>query len=84
MENKNLNGWIPVADKLPEPLETVWITDGQNYATLGCRVIDDGEYYWATTNGIIYVENKSIQSECEWDNVDDVKYWQPLPELPKI
>jgi hypothetical protein len=29
--------WISVNDRLPEPLETVWITNGK-YVNLGCLV----------------------------------------------
>ena len=79
MENINkTNTWISVEDELPEPLETVWISNGKGWTTLGCLVWDDG-YHWAATNGVIYQEENKIVAECESDDLD-VKFWCKLPE----
>jgi hypothetical protein len=74
-------GWISVKDKLPEPLETVWITNGNGWTTLGCRSSLDGEgnWYWAESNGILYEEDGKIVAECDGDDLD-VKYWHELPK----
>lgn len=71
--------WISVKDRLPEPLETVWISNGNGWTTLGCRVDygSDG-WGWAETNGVIYEENGKIVSECESADLD-VNIWMPLP-----
>ena len=76
--------WISVEDRLPEPLETIWISNGNGWTTLGCRTsIDgDGNWHWAETNGIIYEEDGKIVSECESDDLD-VNLWMPLPQPPK-
>lgn len=80
---RNREKWISVKDHLPEPLQTVWLSNGEGWTTLGCRsAILDGLWCWAQTNGIIYEENDKIISECESDDLD-VNFWQPLPEPPK-
>lgn len=72
--------WISVEDSLPKDLETVWISNGQSWTTLGCLVDTPEGYHWAATNGIIYQEDDSIVSECESDDLD-VKYWCKLPKV---
>jgi hypothetical protein len=74
-----LNNWISVDDKLPELLETVWITNGKGWTTLGCVVGYYDGFCWAQTNGIIYEENGKIVSECEEDDLD-VTHWHKLPD----
>lgn len=76
-----VNGWVSVNDALPKTLETVWLTDGERWACLGCLVDDDEGWHWAESNGVIYVQNREIVSECESDDLD-VKFWQKLPTLP--
>lgn len=81
-------GWVSVEDGLPEPLETVWLSNGKGFTSLGCRteLVDVGDdtynWCWAQSNGIIYEEKGKIVSECEDDDLD-VKFWQPLPAPPK-
>lgn len=77
--------WINVDNELPEPLQTVWISDGEVWTSLGCRTEPDadGLWCWAETNGIIYEQDGEIISECEQDDLD-VRFWQPLPEPPNI
>jgi hypothetical protein len=77
----NNNRWIPVTEKLPEPLQTVWLTDGRDWVGLGCRVESDGGWHWAQSNGVIYSENGEIVSECESEDLD-INYWHDLPKLP--
>jgi hypothetical protein len=75
------NRWIPVTEKLPEPLQTVWLTDGRGWVALGCLVEDAEGWLWAKSNGIIYAENGEIVSECESEELH-VNYWHELPKLP--
>lgn len=80
-------GWVSVEDKLPEVLETVWVSNGKGWTALGCRTDyyenDEGgfDWCWAGSNGIIYEESGKIVSECEEDDLD-VRFWHPLPEPP--
>lgn len=79
--------WISVKDSLPEPLETVFISNGKGWTTLGCitELFDKGDgssWCWAQSNGIIYEENGKIVAECEDDDLD-VQYWHRLPNPPK-
>ena len=79
--------WVKVEDGLPEALETVWISNGNGWTTLGCRSDyqqgDDGEliWCWCATNGTIYEEDGKIVAECEEDDWD-VRHWRPLPAPP--
>ena len=81
------SGWVKVEDGLPEVLETVWISNGKGWTTLGCRSGyqqgDDGEliWCWCATNGTIYEEDGKIVAECEEDDWD-VRHWRPLPAPP--
>ena len=74
--------WHSVNDKLPEPLETVWISNGNGWTTLGCLVVNNEGSHWAESNGIIYQEENRIVSECESDDLD-VKFWIALPKPPQ-
>lgn len=94
MEHENLNtpqnpplqqtaviSWVAVENGLPDELETVWISNGKGWTTLGCLVYAEGGWHWAETNGVIYQEDGKIVSECESDDLD-VKFWHRLPEPP--
>lgn len=82
------SNWISVKDRLPDTLETVWISNGKGWTTLGCRSdLYEGDnndliWCWCYTNGVIYEEDGKIQAECEADDIE-VRFWQPLPEPPK-
>jgi hypothetical protein len=73
--------WVKVEDRLPKDLETVWISNGKGWTTLGCRVYSDGDWSWAATNGVIYQEQGVIVAESEIDDLD-VQFWMPLPTPP--
>lgn len=76
------NGWIDVNVQLPNELETVFISNGKGWTSIGCLVYEQGcGWHWAETNGIIYEENGKIVSECESDDLD-VKYWHKFPKPP--
>ena len=77
----NVISWVAVENGLPEELETVWISNGKGWTTLGCIVYAEGGWHWAETNGVIYQEKDKIVSECESDDLD-VKFWHALPEPP--
>jgi hypothetical protein len=72
--------WISVQDKLPKPLQTVWITNGKGWTSLGCLIVDSEGSHWAESNGIVYQEGDDIVSECESDDLD-VNYWMALPKV---
>lgn len=78
------DGWIDVNDHLPDELETVWITNGKGWTTLGCwSYFDENEWCWAETNGTIYQDEDEIVAECEADDLD-VKFWHRLPKPIKV
>ena len=81
--------WIKVSDELPKCLETVWISNGKGWTTLGCRsdIYGDGEggYVWSwcvLVGGVVYEEDGEIIGECEQDDYD-VQLWLPVPKPPK-
>lgn len=74
--------WYDVNEKLPEELETVFISNGKGWTTIGCLVYVENEWFWAETNGVMYEENGKIVAECEIEDLD-VRYWHPFPEAPK-
>ena len=76
------NGWISVDKDLPKHLETVFISNGKGWTSIGCLVGFDDGYHWAESNGVIYEENGKIVAECESDDLD-VKKWHPFPLPPK-
>ena len=76
------NGWISVDKDLPKHLETVFISNGKGWTSIGCLVDFDDGYHWAESNGVIYEENGKIVAECESDDLD-VKKWHPFPLPPK-
>ncbi len=76
-----ISGWVNAADKLPDALQTVWLTNGKGWVCLGCLIEDLQGWHWAESNGVIYAENGNIVSECNSDDLD-VVYWHELPKLP--
>jgi len=76
-----VSGWVAVTDALPKPLQTVWLTNGKKWCSLGCLIEDAEGWHWAESNGVIYIENAQIVSECESEDLD-VKFWHELPEPP--
>lgn len=83
LRRRNVSGWISVNDALPKALQTVWLTDGEGWCYLGCLIEDAEGWCWAKSNGVIYIENGEIVSECESEDLD-VKFWHELPKLPLI
>ena len=80
---ENVISCVAIKNGLPEELETVWISNGKGWTTLGCIVFAEGGWHWAETNGVIYQEKDKIVSECESDDLD-VKFWHALPEPPLL
>lgn len=75
--------WILLTEKYPEHLETVFITNGKGWTSIGCLIDTNDGWHWAETNGIFYEENGQIVSECESDDLDVVA-WHPFPKTFKI
>ena len=74
------SGWVLCDDDMPEPLETVWISNGKGWTTLGCIVDFEEGYCWAElVNGLVYQEGDKIVAECEADDMD-VVFWHRLPQ----
>jgi hypothetical protein len=77
------SGWVLCDEDMPEPLETVWISNGKGWTTLGCIVDFEEGYCWAElVNGLVYQEGDKIVAECEADDMD-VVFWHRLPQPPK-
>jgi hypothetical protein len=70
--------WISAEEALPEPLETVWISNGKGWTNLGCLIIIENEYFWGNNTGMVYQDNNKIVAECEIDDLD-VKFWHKVP-----
>ncbi len=73
--------WVAVADALPKPLQTVFLSNGKGWTSLGCLVETNEGWHWAEGNGVVYEANGEIVSECESDDLD-VSYWHPFPKPP--
>jgi hypothetical protein len=74
------HGWIDVNDQLPEEKETVFISDGKGWTSVGCLVyIENNGWFWAEHNGIIYQDGDKIVAECELDDLE-VRYWHKFPK----
>lgn len=85
--NKNcnipdVNNWVACDERLPEHLQTVWLANKEKqWVCLGCLVDTNEGWHWAESNGVIYVDEGKIVSECESDDLD-VTHWCALPEPP--
>jgi len=73
-------GWLDANVHLPDELETVFISNGKGWTSIGCLVYSEG-WHWAESNGVIYEKKGNIVAECESDDLD-VKYWHKLPKPP--
>jgi hypothetical protein len=76
------NNWKNVKDELPNHLKTVWISNGKGWTTLGCRIVLEDGWHWASFNGVVYQEGNEIVAECESDDLD-VSFWHELPTATK-
>jgi hypothetical protein len=67
-------------DRLPEHLQTVFLANKEKqWVCLGCLVDTNEGWHWAESNGVIYVDEGKIISECESDDLN-VTHWCALPE----
>ena len=64
--NKNLDGWIPVEDRLPDKNEYVLIFDKNGRQYVWSLSESYGQYYW-------------LDEHCEWVAFNEVVAWMPLP-----
>lgn len=71
--------WQDAIKNLPNPLQTVWLTNGKEWVALGCLVETNEGWHWAESNGTMYIENGEIVAECESEDLD-VVYWHALPK----
>jgi hypothetical protein len=77
---EGVSGWVDVKHALPKALETVWLTNGKGWCCLGCLIEDAEGCHWGESNGVIYIENGEIVSECESEDLD-VKFWHKVPKM---
>ena len=77
----NVSGWVATTDKLPKLLQTVWVCNDKGWIALGCLVETHEGWHWAESNGVVYIENGEIVSDCESEDLD-VVYWHELPKPP--
>jgi len=78
----DVNNWVACNERLPEHLQTVWLANKEKqWVCLGCLVDSNDGWHWAESNGVIYVDEGKIVSECESDDLD-VTHWCALPEPP--
>lgn len=77
------NGWIRVTESLPNALQTVLLSNGKGFTTIGCLAETEDGWHWAEGNGVVYEANGEIVSECESDDIE-VNFWHPLPKAPKF
>ena len=76
-EQLDNHAWISVNKGLPHDNETVFISNGKGWTSIGCLIYDEG-YHWAEIDGEIYQEGDKIVAECVPDDLD-VQYWHKLP-----
>ncbi len=74
------NNWVAVKDTLPKAFQTVWLANSKGWCSLGCLVEDNEGWHWAQSNGVIYIENGEIVSDCDSEDLD-VEFWIDLPKL---
>ena len=77
-----VNNWVSCDERLPEHLQTVWLANKEKqWVCLGCLVDTNDGWNWAESNGVIYIDERKIVSECKSDDLD-VTHWCALPEPP--
>ncbi len=78
----SLKDWNKVSEKTPEENKTVWcyseITK-QVFLGMFIYLFNEG-WFWVASNGIIYLDNNEIQTECELEDVS-VTHWFPTPKI---
>jgi hypothetical protein len=78
--------WVPLTEAYPELNELVWLYNSNtNHVELGCRVVvgfDEG-WLWAVSDGIFFVANGKIVSDCVLDDNYTFTHWCRLPSLPE-
>jgi hypothetical protein len=78
----DVSNWVACDERLPENLQTVWLANKEKqWVCLGCLVDTNEGWHWAESNGVIYVDEGKIVSECESDDLN-VTHWCALPDPP--
>lgn len=86
----NNPGWPSVNERLPDPLQLVWISDGKGWTRLGCRASPylglraKKKCYWAILKGTVYEYNETIGGVVVEEDDLNVQFWHPVPKPPKI
>lgn len=70
--------WHKVSEKMPNALESIFMSNGKGWVSIGCLVDSNDGWHWAESNGTMYEENGKIVTECESDDLD-VVFWHPFP-----
>lgn len=79
---RELARWIPVEERMPEDLVTVWLANPKHgIAFIGCAHSEDEGWCWAKSNGCTYIKDGAIVAECEDDDYE-ITHWMPLPAPP--
>lgn len=71
-EPEDLKGWISVKDRLPEDDKDVFVYDSRSKEIIMASYNSD------------YDEWDNLYNYYDYLPVDEITYWQPLPELPEV
>lgn len=79
--------WISVKSSLPNPLETVFLSNGKGATWIGCiselfEREDASSWCWMAAVSNVREEDGKIVAECEDDDLD-VQYWHKFPQAYK-
>jgi hypothetical protein len=81
---EGLGGWIPVAERLPELDQPVWLYESGR-AFIGCRSDGGGGWLWAQCYVVPSLDDQGNWQAVDADADDDYQptLWQPLPDVPR-
>ena len=84
---QRVKNWVAVDDAKPQENQVVWVITEQHQGPflMEYAYIDDGDnsgWVWATVYDAPTYHKGKWQSEGEWDDDYEVKFWMALPEPP--